>query len=79
MFPALAFIPLFLVPPVLPVHDPVPICETVVVMENSGNGPTYPIELCGDKALPIHRIIVDGSALPEHSITHRRITFWYRH
>jgi hypothetical protein len=76
MFPALAFVPLFLLPTV---HDPAPVCETVVVMENSGNGPTYPIELCGGKALPLRRIIVDGSALPEHSTSHKTIVFWQRH
>lgn len=53
-----------------------PVCETVTVQENSGNGPNYPIKLCGDKALPVHSLIVDGSKLPEKNTTHKVVVFW---
>ena len=53
-----------------------PVCETVLVQENSGNGPNYHIKLCGDKALPIRFIVVDGGPLPEKNFAFTPVTFW---
>jgi hypothetical protein len=53
-----------------------PVCERVQVQENSGNGPNYPITLCGNRALPINTLVVDGATLPEQSTTHTRVVFW---
>lgn len=53
-----------------------PVCETVSVMENSGNGPNYKIKLCGNRALPIHTLIVDGATFPEKNVTYKVVTFW---
>jgi hypothetical protein len=56
-----------------------PVCEKVWVQENPAfPAPqiNYPIELCGDKALPVRHLTVDGAALPEHSTTHHRVVFW---
>lgn len=57
-----------------------PVCEKVLVEENSTNGPNYYVTLCGDRRLPIHVIIVDGSKLPERSEIGTRphnVLFWY--
>lgn len=55
-------------------HASTPVCQTVLVSENSGAGPNYPVKVCNDRAVFTnpgtgHRwmLIVDGGALPEHS------------
>lgn len=58
------------------VQEPVPVCETVLVEENSGDGPNFRIHLCGSRELPVHRLIVDGSAFPEHTTTRKPTVFW---
>lgn len=56
-----------------------PVCEIVNVQENPAfPNPqiNYKIKLCGDKALPIHNIVVDGAQFPEKNVTFKVITFW---
>jgi hypothetical protein len=45
-----------------------PVCERVLVAEESGNGPNYYVKLCGDRRLPVHLLIVDGGAFPERPL-----------
>lgn len=56
--------------------EPVPVCEMVVVQENSGAGPNYRIKLCGNRELDVSALVVDGEAFPERSTTARVIVFW---
>lgn len=56
-----------------------PVCEIVTVQENPAfPNPqfSYKIKLCGNKALPIHSITVDGAAFPEKSVAYKVVTFW---
>lgn len=58
-----------------------PVCEIVTVQENPpfpNPQITYKIKLCGNKALPIHSIVVDGAAFPEKNVTYKVVTFWSR-
>jgi len=77
MLPALVLMAAHIMPPVASTTPPV--CETVQVYENSTEGPNYKIRLCGDVALPIKTLIVDGSKLPEKTETKwKPVVFWYR-
>ena len=56
-----------------------PVCEIVTVQESPPFPKpqfSYKIKLCGNKALPIKAITVDGAQFPEKSVTFKVVAFW---
>lgn len=57
-------------------HEPAPICQRVIISENSGNGPTYRVQVCGDGRSVLRwpgagkrwQLIVDGGPLQDGAV-----------